>query len=299
MRSSRSLAAAALAALVAALVAAGCGGSGGGRQITIADKGFPENQIIAQLYAKALAAEGFDPTVKSLGSSQIADAAIRRGDIDLYPEYTGTALIDILGLDPDPNSARAFATISRAYEARGLAVLPPAPFNNDNKVACTEDAVRRYHLTTLSDLGRASPQIVYAANPEHLTRADGLPLLRRFYGVHFKDVRSVAINLRYRPVEQGQAQCVYAFGTDPQVARDHLVLLQDDKQIFEAATFQGFPVLNAAYLRDAPASLTRTIEKVDALLTPDAVRELNAKVILDKQDPSDVAEEFLKSRGLI
>ena len=109
----------------------------------------------------------------------------------------------------------------------------------------------------------------------------------------------IEVNLRYRPVEQGQAQCVYAFGTDPQVARDHLVLLQDDKQIFEAATFQGFPVLNAAYLRDAPASLTRTIEKVDALLTPDAVRELNAKVILDKQDPSDVAEEFLKSRGLI
>jgi glycine betaine/choline ABC-type transport system substrate-binding protein len=66
-----------------------------------------------------------------------------------------------------------------------------------------------------------------------------------------------------------------------------------------ASSFQGFPVINAAYLRDAPDSLTRTIEKVDALLTPDNVRELNAKVILDKQDPSDVANAFLKSRGLI
>jgi glycine betaine/choline ABC-type transport system substrate-binding protein len=159
--------------------------------------------------------------------------------------------------------------------------------------------VRRYNLQTLSDLGRASPNLVYAANPEHLTRPDGLPLLERYYGVHFKAVKSVAINLRYRPVEEGQAQCVYAFGTDPQVARDRLVLLQDDKSIFEAASFQGFPVINAAYLRDAPDSLTRTIEKVDALLTPDNVRELNAKVILDKQDPSDVANAFLKSRGLI
>src|SRR5439155_5131394 len=114
-----------------------------------------------QLYAKALAAHGFKPTVKSLGSAQIADAAVRRGDIDVYPEYTGTALVVLLGKDPDPNADRAFATISRAYAARGLAVLPPAPFNNDNKVACTEDAVRRYNLTTLSDLGRASPQLVY------------------------------------------------------------------------------------------------------------------------------------------
>ncbi|MDX6647562.1 MAG: osmoprotectant transport system substrate-binding protein [Miltoncostaeaceae bacterium] len=299
MRSHRSLAAAALAALAVVLVAAGCGGSSGGTPITIADKGFPENQIIAQLYAKALAAQGFKPTVKSLGSSQIADAAIRRGDIDLYPEYTGTALIVILGMDPDPNDDRAFATISRAYQARGLEVLPPAPFNNDNKVACTEDAVGRYHLSTLSDLGRASPQIVYAANPEHLTRADGLPLLRRFYGVRFKDVRSVDISLRYRPVQQGQAQCVYAFGTDPQVATLHLILLQDDKRIFESTSFRGFPVLNAAYARDAPDSLTRTIEKVDALLTQQAVGELNAKVILDKRDPADVAQEFLTSRGLI
>ena len=297
MRSHRSLAAAALAAL-AALIVAACGGGGGGTPITIADKGFVENQIIAQLWAQALKANGFDPTIKSLGSAQIADEAIRRGDIDLYPEYTGTALIDILRKDPDPNADRAFATISRAYAARGLAVLPPAPFNNDNKVACTEDAVRRYNLTTLSDLGRASPQIVYAANPEHLTRPDGLPLLKRFYNVRFKGVRSVAINLRYRPVEQGQAQCVYAFGTDPQVARDHLVLLQDDKQIFEATSFQEFPVINADYLRDAPDSLTRTLTQVNQLLTPDAIRELNAEVILDKRDPADVAGDFLKEKGV-
>jgi osmoprotectant transport system substrate-binding protein len=297
VRSHRSLATAALAALVA-LVAVGCGGSSGGTPITIADKGFTESQIVAQLYAQALAAQGFEPTIKSLASSQIADAAIRRGDIDLYPEYTGTALFDILGMNPEPDDDRAFAAISRAYEQRGLAVLPPAPFANDNKVGCTEDAVRRYNLTTLSDLGRASPSIVYAANPEHLTRPDGLPLLEKYYGVRFKDVRSVAINLRYRPVQEGRAQCVYAFTTDPQVGTLHLVLLQDDKGIFEATSFQEFPVLNAAYLRGAPASLSRTIERVDSLLTPEVMRELNGKVDLEKQDPADVAAEFLSSRGL-
>jgi osmoprotectant transport system substrate-binding protein len=298
VRSHRSLAAAALAALALVLVAAGCGGSSGGTPITIADKGFPESQIVAQIYAKALEAEGFVPTVRSLGSSQIADAAIRRGDIDLYPEYTGTALLDVLRLDPDPNRERAFLTIRTAYERRGLAVLPPAPFANDNKVACTEDAVREHALSTLSDLGRASGDIVYSANPEHLTRPDGLPLLRRFYGVNFKDVRSVAINLRYRPVQQGQADCVYAFSTDPQVGTLRLVLLEDDKSIFESTSFQSFPVINAEYLRDAPDSLPRTLEKVDALLTPEVMRVLNGKVILDREDPADVAAEFLASRDL-
>jgi len=297
VRSHRSLAAAALAALAAVLVAAGCGG-GGGKPITIADKGFAESEIVAQLYAQALAAHGFKPTVKSLGSSQIADAAIRRGDIDLYPEYTATALIDILHKVPDPDPGRAFATISREYAKRGLAVLPPAPFNDDNKVACTEAAVARYKINTLSDLGRASPNLVYAANPEHLTRPDGLPLLERYYGVHFKAVKSVDINLRYKPIEEGQAQCVYAFGTDPQIARDHLVVLTDDKQIFEAATFQGFAVINAAYLRDAPDSLAKTIEQVDARLTVENVRELNAKVSLDNEDPADVAKDFLKAQNL-
>jgi osmoprotectant transport system substrate-binding protein len=297
VRSHRSLAAAALAALVLA-IAAGCGGSSGGTPIVIADKGFPESQIVAQLYAKALEAEGFTPTVRSLGSSQIADAAIRRGDIDLYPEYTGTALLDVLRLDPDPNPQRAFLTIRTAYERRGLAVLPPAPFANDNKVACTEEAVRDHALTTLSDLGRASGDIVYSANPEHLTRPDGLPLLRRFYGVNFKDVRSVAINLRYRPVQQGQADCVYAFSTDPQVGTLRLVLLEDDKSIFESTSFQSFAVLNAEYLRGAPDSLPRTLERVDQLLTPEVMRELNGKVILDREDPADVAAEFLASRDI-
>ena len=83
------------------------------------------------------------------------------------------------------------------------------------------------------------------------------------------------------------------------MSRLKLVLLRDDKRIFEATSFQGMPVLNAAYLRDAPDSLTRTLEKVDALLTPDAIRELIAKVVLDRQDPADVADEFLKAKGLI
>ena len=84
--------------------------------------------------------------------------------------------------------------------------LTPAAYDNPNQVACTQEAVNKYGLKTLSDLGKASPNLVYSANPEHLTRPDGLPLLKSAYGVNFKDVKVVAINLRYKPIEDGQAR---------------------------------------------------------------------------------------------
>ena len=298
-----------IGAVVLAL-AAGCGSSSSassstsstgvnGTSVTIADKGFTESQIVAQLYAQALEAQGYKATVKSLGSSEIADAAVTKGDIDMYPEYTGTAYNVLLGKTDVPDAAAEYAAIKTAYAAKGLTTLTPSPYSNDNRVACTQEAVDKYGLKTLSDLGKASGQITYSANPEHLTRADGLPLLKSDYGVNFKEVKSVALNLRYKPVEDGQAQCVYAFGTDPQISKDKLVLLQDDKGKFQGLNYANFPVVNTAFFTAQPAVFQQTIDKVDALLTQQAITKLNAAVDLDKEDPADVAGAFLKDNGII
>lgn len=303
-----------LAAIVAVglLVAAGCGddddtATGGtgtsasvdGTAVTVADKGFPESQVVAQLYAQALSARGYDATVKSLGSTEIADAAVRKGDIDLYPEYTGTAYNVVLGREDTVSADEQFATIEDEYADRGLAVLKPSPYSNDNRVACTRETVEEHDLTTLSDLGEASPQIVYSANPEHLTRVDGLPLLRKEYGVNFRDVRSVALNLRYKPIEDGQAQCVYAFGTDPQIASLDLVLLEDDKGMFQGRAYENFPVANKRFFDAQPPVFEETIEAVDAALTQEAVTSLNAQVSLENDDPEEVAQQFLEENDLL
>jgi osmoprotectant transport system substrate-binding protein len=269
-----------------------------GTSVTVADKGFTESQIVAQLYAQALEAQGYKATVKSLGSSDIANAAVKKGDIDLYPEYTGTAYGVILKKTDVPAPAAEYAAIKSAYAAQGLTTLTPSPYSNDNRVACTQDAVDKYSLKTLSDLGKASGNITYSANPEHLTRADGLPLLKRVYGVHFKDVKSVALNLRYKPIEDGQAQCVYAFGTDPQIAKDKLVLLEDDKGKFAGLAYENFPVINTTFYSAQPPVFGQTIDTVDALLTQKAITALNAAVDLDKEDPADVAGTFLKDNGI-
>ena len=293
------------------LIATGCGDdsssdasstSGGakvdGTPVAIADKGFTESQIIAQLYAQALDAQGYTSSVTSLGSSEIANSAVMKGDIDLYPEYTGTAYGVLLGKTDVPDSAAEYAAIKTAYADKGLTTLDPSPYSNDNRVACTQEAVDQYGLTTLSDLGKASGELTYSANPEHLTRTDGLPLLKSDYGVNFKNVISVALNLRYKPIEDGQAQCVYAFGTDPQISKDELVVLEDDKGKFQGLAYENFPVINTEFFAAQPAVFAQTLEKVDALLTQAAVSTLNASVDLDKEDPADVAATFLADNGI-
>ncbi len=294
------------AVAAAAIAIAGCGGSSGDSSggankpdVTIASKQFPESEIVTEAYKQALEAKGYAVTRKDLASTAIAMAALQNGDITMYPDYTTTLLTDVLGNTSPPTDVDAqVAAISSGLAGKGVSVLNAAPFNNDNEVACTKATVDKYKLTDLSDLGVASPNLTYSANPEHTTRKDGLPLLESAYGMKFKKVIKVAIALRYRPIEQGQADCVYAFGTDPQIATNKLVVLTDDKGKFQGAPYQGIPVVSKAFLDKAPADFATTLDAVSAALTSDAIRGMNAAVILDKQDPEDVAGEFLTSAGL-
>ena len=312
----KALAAVVLAA--AALTAAACGGddddaadtgaaaAGAGVSVTIADKGFSESRIVAEAYAGALRAAGFDVDVTSLASTEIADRAVRGGSIDVYPEYVGTAFLNVLTLnaeDAPADPAEQFELVRDGYVERGLTALTPAPFNNGNEVACTQEAVDEYDIQTLSDLGEASSNLVYSANAEHLTRPDGLPLLRREYGVDFRRIRTVDISLRYRPVEEGNADCVYAFGTDPLLGKLPLVVLEDDKGTFTGGvSFQTFPVLNSEWFEalspEAGTALTETLDAVNAALTAEAIRPLIARVESAQEDPDTVAGEVLDEAGI-
>jgi osmoprotectant transport system substrate-binding protein len=311
----RRLPAALLAALlsVTLLAAAACGdddeasgGAGDGVTVRIADKGFAESFIVAQAYAQALDAQGFSGDVTSLASTEIADKAIRDGEIDVYPEYVGTAYQTVLQKDaasaPDSREAQ-FEEVKTEYEARGLTALTPAPFNNGNAVACTQEAVDEFGIATLSDLGKASADITYSANAEHLTRPDGLPLLKREYGFNPKQIRTVDISLRYKPIEDGQANCVYAFGTDPKLGQLDLVLIEDDKGTYSAGlSYQTFPVVSTAFYdgltEEQRTSFTETLDAVNAALTQEAIIPLISRVEFDQEDPEDVAAEFLSEAGL-
>lgn len=280
--------------------------SGGGAAVKIADKGFTESFIVAQAYAQALQARGFTVDVTSLASTEIADKAVRSGQIDVYPEYDGTTWLNVLKKTPESTPAdkdALFQQLTSLSAARGITALPPAPYNNGNEVACTQEAVDQYSITDLTALGKASPNITYSANPEHLTRPDGLPLLRKEYGFNPKATKSVDISLRYKPVQDGSAQCVYAFGTDPQIRTLNLVVIKDDKGAFSGKVpFRTYPVVNTKWFTgltpDQQKAFTDTVGQVDQGLTQDKIRELNGQVDLDKEDPKDVAGQFVSGLGI-
>jgi len=219
---------------------------------------------------------------------------MQRGNVDCYPEYTGTALIDVLHLPPQSNPRAAFATVAREFRGRyGIVWLAPSPMNDSQGLATTREVAAREHLATLSDVARAAPRLRLATIQEFLARPDGLPGLQRFYGgFNFRDVRTYDIALKYRALLDGKADVATAFTTDGAIATQSLIVLRDDRHFWPA--YNIAPVVRAAALRAHPA-LRETLDAVSPRITDGVARAMNDAVENKQQDPADVAAEFLRA----
>jgi osmoprotectant transport system substrate-binding protein len=224
--------------------------------------------------------------------------ARRRGDIDLYPEYTGTALITILNDKAMRDEAAIYATVKREYAQRyALVWLDPAPMNDTQALAMTQAGSEKYGVRTLSQLAVAAPQLRLGAIPEFTTREDALPGLQHAYsGFHFKEIKLFDIGLKYKALESGNVDVVVAFGTDGQIAADHLVVLHDDKHFWPP--YHVAPVVRRTTL-DRHPQIAAALNKLAPLLTDGVVRGLNERVDGEKADPADVAQSFLSGHGLV
>ncbi|MBV8726361.1 MAG: hypothetical protein JO233_01140 [Candidatus Eremiobacteraeota bacterium] len=268
-----------------------------GNAIVVGSKNFTEEFIIAEIYAQALEHAGLSVVRKfDLGSTQIAMAALRRGDIDLYPEYTGTALIDVLHLppmrDPDALYRRVHDEFEKQYSLRWLM---PSPMNDSQGLATTQAISKQYKFATLSQLGHIAPQLRLGAIPEFLSRADALPGLQKFYGgFRFKDVKTYDIGLKYRALLHGDADVVTAFTTDGAIAANNLVVLQDDKHFWPA--YHIAPVVRIDALRRAPI-IASTLNRIAPAIDDATARSMNYAVDIKKQDSADVAAAFLKAHA--
>ena len=285
----------ALAMLGAALLLPQCSARVGGNTIRVGSKNFTEEFIVAELYALALENAGLTVERKfNLGATQIAMAALRRGDIDLYPEYTGTGLIDVLHRPPLRDAKAVFTLVRAEFKKQfGLTWLEPSPMNDSQGLATTHAISQKYNLRTLSQLSRLAPQLRLGAVPEFLSRADALPGLQKFYGgFHFKDVKTYDIGLKYQALVNGQADVVTAFTTDALIAADHLVVLDDDRHFWPE--YHVAPVVRDDALKKYP-KIQPALEKISALITNPAILLMNAAVDVEKQEASDVAAAFFKA----
>ena len=294
MNRARSLAL--VGALLGALPAACSRGAG---RIRVGSKNFTEELILGELYAQLLEAASMRVERRlDLGGTDIAMAALGRGEIDLYPEYTGTALLVVLKAAPHGDAAQTFAFVRDAYARRfGLVWLDPAPMNDTQALATTHANAARFGIHTLSDVAVKAPLLRLGAVPEFVKRPDGLPGLQRAYGgFRFKQIRLVDFGLKYQALLHGDVDIVVAFGTDGAIVADDLVVMRDDRHLFP--DYQVAPVVRKPALDMHPA-IAPALNRVAPLLTDAVMRGLNNEVDgTAKREPADVAREFIRAHGL-
>jgi len=271
-----------------------------GDATAIGSKDFTESLLLGELYAQLIEDAGRAVRRRlDLGGTDIAMAALRRGEIDLYPEYTGTALLVVLKAQPHGDAVQTFDFVKREYERRfGCTWLDPAPMNNTQALATTRELAARFGLRTLSDVAVKAPQLRLGAVPEFVKRADGLPGLQRVYGgFNFKTIRLIDFGLKYQALLGGDVDIVVAFGTDGAIVADNLVVMQDDRHLFPP--YQVAPVIRLDALKARP-ELAQILDRVAPLLTDTTMRTLNNDIDgVQKREPADVARDFIKAHGLV
>jgi osmoprotectant transport system substrate-binding protein len=265
--------------------------------VTIGDKNFAEENILGQLYTQALQAQGFTVTLKeNVGSSEIIYKALVAGQIDMYPEYTGTLLSAIAEQTKEPASAAAAYAQAKAFvQKHGFTLLNYTPFYDSDALATLPSYASAHHLVSIADLKALGKSLTLGAPPEFATRFEGLLGLKQLYGV-VPTFKPIAIELSYKALEGGQVDVQNVFSTDGQLLGAKFKVLADPKHVFG---FQNVaPVVKQSVLAAEGPAFAATLNKVSALLTIKAIQQMNAAVSIDKQSASSVAHQFLAANGI-
>lgn len=270
-------------------------GPGVGRPtITFGDKNFPEQYVLGELYARALAHQGFHVILKgNIGPTEVTYPALIAGKIDVYPEYTG-ALLSVLEPQRPPGTDNTYQALKARVARDGNVLLVPTPFENSDAIGVLRTTAQALHLRTIADLKKWGQNATLSGAPEFLTRAEGLPGLKKAYGINPIPI-PLSIGLVYEALNLGEITGGVVFTTDPQLASGQYRVLADPKHVF------GFQHVAPVVRRDTALiegpAFTRTMDRVSALLTIDRVRQMNAEVHAGIP-PSLVAERFLRAHGL-
>jgi osmoprotectant transport system permease protein len=267
------------------------------RSIVIASKPFGESYLLAEMFAQLLEARGFKVSRRpGLGATEIAFEALRTNKIDVYPEYTGTGLLAILGERPSADPRQVYRQVAREFRLRyGARWLPPLGFQNTYAIAMRRETAGRYHLATLSDLAKVSRTLRAGLTPDFIGRADGLPGIQKAYGISFRDVRALLPAVKYQALAAGEVDVIDGYSTDGFIARYDLVVLEDDLRFFPP--YEAAALVSPAFVRDVPAGVAALTE-LSGLLTETEMRRFNRRIEVDGIPIPRVAAGALLALGL-
>jgi glycine betaine/choline ABC-type transport system substrate-binding protein len=275
-----------------------------GKAITMGSKNFTESIIIAQIYGQALKQAGYDVKYDTnLGLEQVATKAMKEGQIDGYPEYTGTALTALLGVDPadvPKDEDEAYQEAKRLYKKKyNFTALPQTPFTNSNALGLSGKRAKELgNPKTISDLTKTqNGKLTFAASAECFKRTDCGLGLTKLYGLKFKREIPIDVAQRHEVILKGKADLTIPFTTDGQIAANKEVVLEDDKDLFPP--YNVTMVLTDEAAKRLGPNAEKVITEVQKGLTTPVMQELNSRVDLDKQQPTKVATAYLTAEGYI
>ncbi|QTC42715.1 glycine/betaine ABC transporter substrate-binding protein [Bacillus sp. V3] len=286
--------------LAASLLIAGCGNNGGKDTITVSGKMWTEQFILTQIMAELLK-EKTDLDVKvdeGLGEVSILTPALEKGDIDVYVEYTGTGLEAVLKEQAAEGASgdEILEQVRKGYEKKfDVTWLKPLGFENTYTLAYTED--QDFDAKTFSDLVPLSKDLSFGAPHQFYEReGDGYDAFSKAYGFEFKAKESYDPNIMYEAVKNGDVDIIPAFTTDGRIERYNLKSTEDDKGFFPP--YDAAPIIRQEVLKEHP-EVEDVLNELAGKISEKEMSEMNAKVDIDKEEPKDVAREFLISKGLI
>ncbi len=293
---------------VAALGLSACGGdsdpleaapeeSGGGsdQAVVVGSANFPESVLLAEIYAGALEEAGVDAETRpNIGSREVYLEGLLDGSIDVIPEYTGNLR---LYFNEDASASEPEAVYEELQQAlpEELTVLDYAEAEDKDAVVVTRETAEEYDLSSIGDLAPVAGDLALGGPPEWKTRQTGVPGLKDVYGVEFGDFVELDAGgpLTLRGLTRGRIDAGNLFSTDPNVAAEDLVVLEDPESLFAAQNI--VPVLR----QDAATEeVTAALNDVSAALDTETLAGLVTRVVIDNEDADAVAQDFLADAGL-
>jgi osmoprotectant transport system substrate-binding protein len=269
------------------------------RKITIGSKFFTEQVILAELLAQHIEARTGIPVERktNLGGTLLVHKALLAGELDLYVEYTGTALTSVLNERPSGDSSAVHARVRSLYAERfHLEVIEPLGFENTFAMVIRGDDAQRFHLRSMSDLVPIAPQWRVGVGYEFLERPDGFRGWSERYGLHFAEKpRVMDLGLIYRALVDHQVDIVAGNSTDGLIDSLGLVALQDDKHYFPP--YDAVPIIRQSTLARFP-QLRGALAELAGKISASDIRRLNYAVDGQLQDPAEVVRQFRVSHGL-
>ncbi len=270
----------------------GASGSASTGTITIGSANFPENATLANIYAEALKAKGIDAqTSLNIGERAVYLKALQDGSIDLVPEYSGVLLQYFDKAATAVSSEDVFAALQKATP-EGLEVLTQSEAQDKDSIAVSKDTAEANNLKSIADLAPVASTLVLGGPPEFATRPTGIPGLKEKYGLTFKEFKPLDVGgpLTVAALKGDQVQAANLFTTDPAIAANDFVVLEDPKNLFAAQNV--LPLINSD---KATPEVTEVLDAVASKLTTDQLIELNTKVQVDKEDSAQVAQEWVQA----